>query len=92
MYIHLMASAMVRKQIYLTRVQDRRLKQEAARRRLAEAEIIRTALDRELGGAAPRLDIDRDPFWGVIGLGRSGRGDLSENVDRQLYGVPRRRR
>jgi hypothetical protein len=90
MYIHRMQS-MVRKQIYLTRAQDRRLKQEAARRRLAEAEIIRAALDRELGEAPRRSAVDRDPFWGVIGLGRSGLGDLSTNVDHHLYGAPRKR-
>jgi hypothetical protein len=87
-----MKSAMVRKQVYLTRAQDRRLKQEAARRRRAEAEIIRAALDRELGDETPSSEIDRDPFWSMIGLGRSGRGDLSENVDHHLYGAPRRRR
>jgi hypothetical protein len=92
MYIHHVKSSMVRKQIYLTRAQDRRLKQEAARRRRAEAEIIRAALDRELGGTVPQSEITRDPFWSMIGLGRSGRGDLSEKVDHHLYGAPRKRR
>ena len=37
---------MIRKQVYLERDQDRKLKALAARRRCTEAEIIRQALDR----------------------------------------------
>jgi hypothetical protein len=83
-------ASMVRKQIYLTRAQDRRLKQLAARLRRAVAEIIRAALDRELGSdeqASPSAD---DPFLDIIGLGRSGKRDLSEHVDHYLYGAPRK--
>jgi hypothetical protein len=83
---------MVRKQIYLTRAQERRLKQEAARQRRAEAEIIREALDRGLGQEPATGGVARDPFWDIIGLARGGRGDLSENVDHYLYGAPRKGR
>jgi hypothetical protein len=41
-----MADTMIRKQVYLERNQDRKLKALAARRRCTEAEIIRQALDR----------------------------------------------
>src|SRR5688572_22136091 len=41
-----MVGAMVRKQVYLERDQDRKLKALAARRKCTEAEIIREALDR----------------------------------------------
>jgi hypothetical protein len=41
-----MTAPMVRKQVYLAREQDRKLKALAARRGCTEAEIIRDALDR----------------------------------------------
>jgi hypothetical protein len=43
---------MVRKQLYLRKDQDKRLKQVAARMGLAEAEYVRIALDRALSEAA----------------------------------------
>ena len=81
---------MVRKQIYLTETQDRRLRQEATRQRRAEAEIVREALDRQLKETSETPDIAGDSFWGIIGAGRSGSGDLSENVDHYLYGAPKK--
>src|SRR5919108_5564372 len=41
-----MAATMIRKQVYLSREQDRKLKRLAAGRGCTEAEIIREALDR----------------------------------------------
>jgi hypothetical protein len=41
-----MATTMVRKQVYLAREQDRKLKRLAAQRGCTEAEVIREALDR----------------------------------------------
>ena len=40
-----MSNAMIRKQVYLARAQDRKLKAIAARRGCTEAEVIRNALD-----------------------------------------------
>ena len=45
-YLRCMARPMIRKQVYLEREQDRKLKALAARRGCTEAEIIREALDR----------------------------------------------
>jgi hypothetical protein len=83
-------ASMVRKQIYVTRAQDRRLKQLSVRLRRAEAEIIRAALDRELGAEEPPARSTGDSFLNIIGLGRSGARDLSENADHYLYGAPRK--
>lgn len=91
MYIHYMVR-MVRKQIYLTLAQERRLRQEAARQRRAEAEIIRDLLDRELAEKGTATPAERDPFWDIIGLGSSGLGDLSEDVDHHLYGAAKKPR
>ncbi|MSP63615.1 MAG: hypothetical protein EXR72_25380 [Myxococcales bacterium] len=83
---------MVRKQIYLTPDQDRRLRQAAVRQRRAEAEIVREALDRQIpDDGAGKSDLARDPLWGIVGLGKSGKGDLSRNVDHYLYGAPRKK-
>lgn len=45
-YWRCMAAPMIRKQVYLAREQDRKLKALAARRGCTEAEVIRDALDR----------------------------------------------
>ena len=44
---------MKRKQIYIEREQDERLKRAAAERKVSEAEIIREAIDRYLGKKTP---------------------------------------
>ena len=49
-----MTTNMVRKQIYIHQRQEIRLKQLAEARGVSEAEIIRRALERELGGEIPR--------------------------------------
>ncbi len=77
---------MIRKQVYLTAVQDRRLKRAAQRQRRAEAEIIRDALDRQLPeeNSLPGSFAD-DPLFGIVGVGKSGQSSLSHQVDRHLY-------
>lgn len=91
MYVRRVAR-MVRRQIYLTVEHDRRLREAAVRERRAEAEIVREALDRHLATAttAAVQDRSRDPLFDVVGLGSSGLGDLSKNVDRYLYGATRK--
>jgi hypothetical protein len=90
MYIHHMAR-LVRKQVYLTVEQDELLKQAAAHERKTEAEVIRSALDQRLRPKrAPRRPSSADPLWGIVGLGRSGVPDVSEQVDHYLYGSPKR--
>jgi hypothetical protein len=86
MYIHHM-SRLVRKQLYITEDQERRLKLAARRERRAEAEILRSALDRVLlPKPAARGRGRRDSLWDIVGLGRTKAGDVARNVDRYLYG------
>ncbi|MBK9007973.1 MAG: ribbon-helix-helix protein, CopG family [Anaerolineae bacterium] len=51
---------MVRKQIYIQKSQEERLKRVAETRGVSEAEIIRRALDNELKRAGYRLAYDND--------------------------------
>jgi plasmid stability protein len=82
---------LVRKQVYLTEAQDRLLKQAAAHERKTEAEIIRSALDQRLRPwRAPRRSSAADPLWKILGLGRSGVRDVSQEVVHYLYGAPKR--
>ncbi len=53
---------MVRKQIYIQKNQEERLKRIAETRGVSEAEIIRRALDNELKRAGYRLAYDRDAW------------------------------
>jgi hypothetical protein len=83
--------SMVRKQLYITPEQDRRLRQAAAKRRRTEAEVMREALDRHLvGGDEP--DRTGDPLWGMVAIGQGGVADGSVEVDHYVYGTPKRRR
>jgi hypothetical protein len=79
---------MVRKQLYLTREQNERLRRTAARERRTEAEILREALDRHLGSSAPSASqIDNDPMWGIVGIAKNAKSDdASEHADDILYG------
>lgn len=78
---------MVRKQVYLTAEQDERIRKLAASQQRPEAELIREALDRMLEGTvAARARVERDPLWEIVGIARSGRRDVSDNVDMYLYG------
>jgi len=85
MYIHHM-SRMVRKQVYLTQEQDQRVRRAAALSRRTDAAIIREALDRHLEPQRSKAPLEEDPLWGIVGLGKSSKGDLSERVDEYLYG------
>lgn len=54
---------MIRKQIYIQRRQEALLKRAAKQRGMSEAEIIRHALDRELGtGASRPVRLESDAF------------------------------
>jgi hypothetical protein len=90
MYIHYVGR-LVRKQVYLTEAQDHLLKQAAAEERKSEAEVIRSALDQRLRPRkAPRRPSSGDSLWQIVGLGRSGVRDVSDQVDHYLYGAPKR--
>jgi hypothetical protein len=82
---------LVRKQVYITSEQEELLKQIASREKRSEADIIRSALDARLRPRrAPLRRLSDDSLWGIVGLGAGDAGDVSENVDAYLYGVPRK--
>jgi hypothetical protein len=89
MYIHRM-TRLVRKQVYITEEQERRLKLVSKRQQRAEAEILRSALDQVLLPKRGRGRARRDPLWDIVGLGRTESGDVARNVDRHLYELRRR--
>ncbi len=67
-------------QIYLKPAQDQALRARAEREGVSLAELIRRSIDKYLAELPP----EDDPAMDLIGLGRSGRGDLSSNHDRYL--------
>ena len=68
---------MKRKQIYIEKEQDERLKRAAAERKVSEAEIIREAIDRYLGKKSPPAlkSMEDHPLWKIIGV-RTSRREL----------------
>lgn len=69
-------------QIYLEPKQDSVLELLSKKRGISKAAIIRESLERYLG----ELPLVKDPAMGIIGLGSSGKGDLSVMHDRYLAG------
>jgi hypothetical protein len=67
-------------QIYLKPAQDQALRALAEREGISLAELIRRSIDKYLAELPP----EDDPAMDLIGLGRSGRGDLSANHDLYL--------
>ena len=64
-------------QIHLRPDQDRFLRTLAAREETSLAELIRRSIDLYLSG----LPTKEDPVLRIVGLGRSGRGNLAERHD-----------
>lgn len=73
-------------QIYLRPEQDRALRALASRQDTSLAELIRRGVDLLLS----EIPLDDDPALKVVGLGRSGRSDLSAEHDRHLARATRR--
>jgi hypothetical protein len=70
-------------QIYLQPDQERILRALAERERVSVAELIRRSVDRYVRELLPP---DEDPSLGLIGLGHSGRPDLSARHDELVAG------
>jgi len=85
---------MKRKQIYIEKEQDERLKRAAAERKVSEAEIIREAIDRYLGKKTPPplKSMEDHPLWKIVGIidDPEGPTDGSVNHDFYIYGAPRK--
>ncbi|MEZ4767518.1 MAG: CopG family transcriptional regulator [Caldilineales bacterium] len=67
-------------QVYLRQDQMDSLRSLAEQQRVSLAELVRQGVDQLLTGAP----IENDPLWDVVGLGRSGTGDLAADHDRYL--------
>ena len=52
----------------------------AKKKGISKAEIIRKSLDRYLR----EIPVEEDPGMGLIGLGNSGKGNLSDHHDKYL--------
>jgi hypothetical protein len=64
-------------QIYIEPQQDSAIAHLAKRKGVSKAEIIRESLERYLR----QIPLEDDPAMGIVGLGKSGRKDLSERHD-----------
>lgn len=67
-------------QIYIEPRQDSLLESLAKHKKTSKAEIIRLSIDRYLGSMPPT----EDPALGIIKLGRSGKGNISDTHDSYL--------
>lgn len=80
-------------QIYIEPKQEVLLERLAREKGTSKAEIIRLSIDTYLSG----LPIEEDPAMGIIGLGKSGKKDVSEKHDNYIaehvsdYGKKKRR-
>jgi len=75
-------------QVYIEPQQDRALHLLSKRKGVSKAHLIREGIVRLLQD----LPVEEDPALGLIGLGRSGKGDVSEHHDRYLAGRDRSRK
>ncbi len=67
-------------QIYIEPRQDNVLGVLSKKRGVSKAAIIRESVEKYL----KELPVEEDAAMGLIGLGRSGKGDLSDKHDRYL--------
>ncbi|OGP87483.1 MAG: hypothetical protein A2156_10720 [Deltaproteobacteria bacterium RBG_16_48_10] len=76
-------------QIYIEPQQNYVLEVLSQKKGISKAEIIRESLEKYL----KELPLEEDPAMGLVGLGNSGKGDLSDHHDRYLarYHTSKRR-
>lgn len=74
---------MTKTQIYLEPEQHSALSEEARKRRVSLAALIRELVDEHLHGLAPPAE-RRKELLKIIGLGSSGRKDMSVRHDEEL--------
>ena len=68
-------------QIYIEPEQDTMLDILAEQKGVSKAAIIRDGIQRLIA----ELPVEDDPAMGLIGIGKSGRHDLSEKHDKYLF-------
>lgn len=69
-------------QIYVEPRQDNVLELLSKKRGVSKSEIIRESIEQYL----KELPVEEDPAMGLVGLGSSGKGDLSDRHDGYLAG------
>ncbi|MBI5638836.1 MAG: CopG family transcriptional regulator [Nitrospirae bacterium] len=69
-------------QVYIEPAQEQSIESLARRKGISKAEIIRMSLDKYLS----ELPVEDDPALGIVGLGSSGKTDISANHDAYLAG------
>jgi hypothetical protein len=76
-------------QIYIEPQQNDVLEVLSQRKGVSKAELIRESLEKYLN----ELPLEEDPAMDLVGLGSSGRGDLSDQHDRYLtrYHSPKKK-
>ncbi|MCL4490716.1 MAG: ribbon-helix-helix domain-containing protein [Nitrospirae bacterium] len=77
-------------QVYIEPDQDRALEVMSRRKGTSKAAIIRLSLSHYL----TMTPVEEDPALGLVGLGKSGKGDLAERHDHYLarYSARKKRR
>ena len=75
-------------QIYIEPQQDYVLGNLARKKGISKAEIIRKSLDRFLR----EIPLEEDPGMGLVGLGNSGKRNLSDHHDRYLVRYARQKK
>ncbi len=69
-------------QIYVEPRQDNLLEAMSKKKGISKAAIIREGIEKFL----KELHVEDDPAMGLMGLGNSGKGDLSDKHDKYLVG------
>jgi Ribbon-helix-helix domain len=75
-------------QIYIEPQQNNMLEVLSSKRGVSKAEIIRRSLETFF----KNLPLEDDPAMGLVGLGSSGKGDLSDQHDNYLSKYNRRKK
>lgn len=81
-----------RTMIYLEQDHHRALRTEAAREGISMAELLRRLIGRHLSDRSGSGHVPAEAYLRLVGLGRSGRSDISERHDAYLAGALRRER
>ena len=80
-----MSVAEKRTQIYFPMELYRKIEKISKDESKSVASIVRSAVELYLK-KREEIDWDNDPFFNIVGIGDSGKGDLAEHHDIYLYG------
>ena len=75
-------------QVYIEPDQARALEAMSRSKGISKAAIMRESLAHYLTGTP----VEEDPALGIVGIGKSGRGDLAERHDHYLEGYSTRKK